>query len=62
MLAMTEPERRPPRIKRAIRLSQDGIDAIQEQADSEDRTWSDMARVLLGEAIEARRKRERRTR
>lgn len=48
-----------PRIQRAIRLSPEGIAAVQELADQDQRTWSDMARILLTEAIAARKAKKR---
>jgi hypothetical protein len=41
---------------RALRLSPELIAAIQAIADAERRKWSDMARILLEEAVAARSK------
>lgn len=41
---------------RTIRLNADAIAYVQRLADQEDRGWSDMLRVLLKEAIDARAK------
>jgi metal-responsive CopG/Arc/MetJ family transcriptional regulator len=46
-----------PREKVAIRLSADGLAEVDRLAEAEHRTRSDMIRVLLIEAIAARRKR-----
>ena len=45
------------REKVAVRLSSDGIAEVDRLAELEHRTRSDMIRVLLIEAIEARRRR-----
>lgn len=49
-----------PRREVTIRLSPSGLEEIDRYAAAEQRTRSDMIRVLLGEAIAARRKREAR--
>jgi len=49
-----------PREKVAVRLSAGGLEAIDRLAEREHRTRSDMIRVLLIEAIEARRKKDSR--
>lgn len=49
---------RTPRLKVAVRLSPAGVAAVDELAAAEDRTRSDMVRVLLVEAINARRERQ----
>lgn len=46
---------RQPRLKVAVRLSAAGLDAVDAFAATEDRTRSDMIRVLLVEAIAARK-------
>lgn len=48
-----------PRVNVSVRLSQDGIDAVQALADIEQRTWSDMLRVVLAEGIKARQRKVR---
>lgn len=45
-----------PREKVAVRLSPSGVAEVDRLAESEHRTRSDMIRVLLLEAIEARRR------
>lgn len=42
------------RVQRAIRIRPDAVAAIQTLADEEHRTWSQMARLLLSEALAAR--------
>ena len=46
---------RPARLKVAVRLSPTGIAAVDELAAAEDRTRSDMVRILLVEAINNRK-------
>jgi predicted transcriptional regulator len=53
------PDTRQPREKVAIRLSPEGLFEVDRLAEVEHRTRSDMIRVLLIEAIAARRKRGR---
>jgi hypothetical protein len=43
-----------PRINFTLRLSAEGIAAIAKLADEEQRTRSDMARILISEAVAAR--------
>lgn len=46
------------RVKVAIRLSPDGLTEVDRLAEAEHRTRSDMIRVLLIEAVQARRRSE----
>lgn len=52
---------KPPRPKRdaslTIRVNADAVTALDALAEQEQRTRSDMARILLGEALAARSKR-----
>jgi hypothetical protein len=48
--------KKPPREKVAVRLSPAGLAEVDQYAEAEHRTRSDMIRVLLIEALEARRK------
>lgn len=52
---------KPRRTKRdasiTIRVAPPAVDALDALADAEQRTRSDMARILLGEALAARQKR-----
>ncbi|HEX5997150.1 MAG TPA: ribbon-helix-helix protein, CopG family [Jiangellales bacterium] len=59
---MPAPKPTPKRSQVVVRLADAGLEQIDRYAEQEQRTRSDMIRVLLGEAIEVRRKRERRTR
>lgn len=43
-------------ISTSIRLKDETIDAIQEMADKENRKWNQMARLLMEEAIDKRKK------
>lgn len=42
---------RDPRVNVSVRLSQAGIDSIQQLADDERRTWSEMLRIVLADGI-----------
>lgn len=55
---MPAPRPTPKRSQVVVRLSETGLEAIDEYAQAEQRTRSDMIRILLAEAITARRKRE----
>jgi hypothetical protein len=45
---------RPPRERVDLRISPDGLDIVRRLADNEERTLSDMLRVLIMEALTAR--------
>jgi hypothetical protein len=47
---------REPRTNVSVRISQAGIDAIQELADEDSRTWSEMLRLVLADGIGVRNK------
>lgn len=49
-------DKKPPREKVAVRLTPAGLGEVDRLAETEHRTRSDMIRVLLIEALEARRK------
>lgn len=53
---MTQVPHREARVKLAIRLSPLGLAAVDKFATDEDRTRSDMIRVLIMEAVQARRR------
>jgi hypothetical protein len=55
---LSEEPRKPAREKVAVRLSPAGIAEIDAIAEAENRSRSDMIRVLLIEAIELRRRRK----
>lgn len=48
-----------PRVNVSVRISQEGIDAIQEFADVEQRTWSEMLRLVLADGITYRNQQRR---
>lgn len=47
-------EKKPPREAVTIRLGSEGLAKVDELAAKEDRTRSDMIRILVGEALAAR--------
>lgn len=47
-------EAKPALVIRAVRFSRVGVAAVQQLADIEHRIWSDMLRILLCEALDAR--------
>lgn len=42
---------RQPKLNKSITLTQEQIDAIQAQADKEQRNWTDMVRVLIDRGL-----------
>ena len=59
---MPAPKPTPKRSQVVVRLSDSGLAEVDGYAAAEQRTRSDMIRILLAEAVAARRKREARTR
>jgi metal-responsive CopG/Arc/MetJ family transcriptional regulator len=54
----TDTRQRSSRVTVAVRLSEAGRDEIDAMANAEQRTRSQMVRILLGEAVAARRNRK----